>query len=246
MDFMAKNIEINIKTSSGYETLYPENQCLKLSGGTVNGNLIVTGNTTVNGSLVLPNSPVNGTDASNKNYVDGRYTAGNGISINNGVVSVNTINLNDTLGSMGWTNCGNFLAKYGKPTASTVITVPYFKVYKAVWNITSRWDKRWMREDFIYPEVYIENFFYFYDSYEDDGTFKNTSYSEFNLRSADIGVSGTSSEGKFEWDNWGALNYTSKTNTTVTFTYSNNSGDSYYTETAYFTIFGRNVLINRS
>lgn len=87
VDFMAKNIEINIKTSSGYETLYPENQCLKLSGGTVNGNLIVNGNTTVNGSLVLPNSPVNGTDATNKNYVDGRYTAGNGISINNGVVS---------------------------------------------------------------------------------------------------------------------------------------------------------------
>lgn len=96
---MAKNIEINIKTSSGYETLYPENQCLKLSGGTVNGNLIVNGNTTVNGSLVLPNSPINGTDASNKNYVDGRYTAGNGININDGVVSAKAgegITINDS------------------------------------------------------------------------------------------------------------------------------------------------------
>lgn len=41
---MAKNIEINIKTSSGYETLYPENQCLKLSGGTMTGALLLKGN----------------------------------------------------------------------------------------------------------------------------------------------------------------------------------------------------------
>lgn len=41
---MAKNIEINIKTSSGYETLYPENQCLKLSGGTMSGSLLLKGN----------------------------------------------------------------------------------------------------------------------------------------------------------------------------------------------------------
>ena len=41
---MAKNIEMNIKTSSGYETLYPENQCLKLSGGTMTGTLLLKGN----------------------------------------------------------------------------------------------------------------------------------------------------------------------------------------------------------
>lgn len=243
---MAKNIEINVKTNDGYETLYPENQCLKLSGGTVTGNLIVNGNTTVNGSLILPNSPINGTDASNKSYVDGRYTAGNGININDGVVSVNTTNLNDSLGSMGWTNCGNFLAKYSSKTTSVIITVPYFKVYKAIWNITSRWDNKWNTEEFVKPEVSVENFFYFYDTYDDDGNLESTNYSEFTLRCADIGVDGTSSEGKFEWSEWGTLKYTSKTNSTVTFTYSNSLDYSYYTETACFTIFGRNVPINRS
>lgn len=105
---MAKNIEINIKTSSGYETLYPENQCLKLSGGTVTGNLIVNGNTTVNGSLILPNSPVNGTDASNKSYVDGRYTAGNGISINDGVVSSDLNYISNNSIQQGWKFLGEF------------------------------------------------------------------------------------------------------------------------------------------
>lgn len=37
---MAQNIEMNWFNGSGYEALYPENQCLKLSGGTMTGPII--------------------------------------------------------------------------------------------------------------------------------------------------------------------------------------------------------------
>lgn len=239
---MAKNIEINIKTNDGYETLYPENQCLKLSGGTMTGNLTVNGNTVLNGSVSLNGSIVNSNDATTKEYVDGRYTAGNGIVINDGVIGVDLTNLNETIGTQGWTNCGNFVVKYGSRSTSFEITVPLFDVYKFHKDINVKYDKKWNRDQITFkPEVVVENHGAFGVYYNDDGSIDEILNPNFVIRSADIGVSGTSSEGDFDWESQGTFVFKSKTDTTVTFTYTDNSGDSYWYYTNYFTIYGRNV-----
>lgn len=74
---MAKNIEMNIKTSSGYEVLYPrttasQTGALPLTGGTMRGN-IAMGNRKITGL----GSPSAGTDAVNKTYVDNNITNSN-------------------------------------------------------------------------------------------------------------------------------------------------------------------------
>lgn len=90
---MAKNIEINIKTSSGYEVLYPSTLISQVSGlqNQLNSKLNLSGGTMI-GNLILNSNPTQDMQAGNKSYIDQQVSSAQS-TLQNNIDSLDGISL---------------------------------------------------------------------------------------------------------------------------------------------------------
>lgn len=150
---MARNIEMNIKTESGYDVLYPSSTpsqvgCLATTGGTMSGNVNMNYNRIINVVTTEMN------DVASKAYVDSKFAPVSTAPELYGVFSGGTVNLLNipssavlNVGSIGGIN------NYAKGQIENGIR--YSSSYETFFNVNRYWSKQGNSWNFTFPTEYV-------------------------------------------------------------------------------------------